>query len=1157
MKRLRVFLVLLLLGFPALLAAVLVALDTTAVDAYLTRALPRWAGEAGYQLSLADLDLEPWSARLTLGGVELQQALGGGDDGWGLTAQRVAVRLRFLKSLLGTPHLELTLDGPIVSGTLPGTRGNDDGGGGEGAPQVVLHTLQVSDGSVQLRDPGRGLELSVGSVQVDWVQDAGGGSARDVRVRWGGGEERLDRVEFSGARRFATLSLDRLDLEGPRLRLRTQGRIGPWRLLGLEVEGDVHLDGLPGAWLEALHLTRFAPLGGALTLAGHLGGSTRRPEFEGTLELRDGRFGTVRDAQLSSELSADHDGLRFRRLRGTSNVVTVDELSGQLRWDDGLWLQARGKAREYRLRPFMGILFPDDFFPVGLAADGEFQVEGPLYPELALTGQGEARVRDLDVTTGPEGQRRTHFALPAARLRTRFTVGRREITFGPSRVETESADMDISGGRIAYREGLWFSTVAEIRSLALARPLLPTWLDARGRAEGQFGGPYRELEFIYDLDLPAVSLGGQLLGRLRGHGEFDLRDLRVTDGHLSGPLGELFASGAVTLAPEGEHQWAVRWEQGDLAATAALLRDLGGSIPLELSGTVASQGRLTGPLAEPEYAGTAELTGLRIDRFQVGRAQLEGRASRAGWQVPRAKLEAYGVRATGVGAGGPSEFHATLEVAGLGPFLEQIDVPLPVDGVFGGQVQAGGSYPAARVEVEGRVTSPSAYGTPLPDSDLTLDLDREALELSATAIGGRLDVLLRREFDGGALTAQATASEVPWAALPSRLLPPGLAGNSLSGTAELQAGSEGQLTARWEGTARGISWQELTVGEVEFEGQYGAGAVGFHAAAWDQSVQLDGLVSPEVGAPVELELALAGFSLPHLRPYLTVASGTADGSGRALLGWEQWRAAQGLKRISALADLELEATVEGLRDARGLELPDFQARVTSPDGRPRWRVKSRGLELDGAVEDLDRATWRTEARLDQFAPWPLLPPVVPVEDLRGRLSGAGWLRGAGQTVEAAEGSGRLEALSWGGWGHSDWDWELAYQGARLTAALREPRGVILIAGWQPSTGLEADLTLREVPLAGWMPEPGPAADLTGVLEGRGSLRWPPEGQPRGDLELTEVVLRWPPLELASDAPARVRWDGEAVQLESFSMLGEGVRVAASGTGPPHMPLCTG
>ncbi|HSH70819.1 MAG TPA: translocation/assembly module TamB domain-containing protein, partial [Deferrisomatales bacterium] len=1154
MKRFRVLLVLLLLGFPVLLAAVLAALDTAAADDFLARALPRWAGAAGYQLSLGRLDLEPWAARLTLDGVELRQAPGGGDDGWGLTARRVAVRLRFLQSLLGTPHLELVLDEPRVSGTLPGDPGNPPSGsaGGKRAPRVVLHTVQITDGSVQLRDPGRDLEVVVGAVQVAWVQDAGGGSARDVRVRWRGGEERLDRVEFSGARRFATLGLERLDLEGAQLRLHTRGRIGPWRLLGLEVEGDVRLDGLPEPWLEALHLTRFAPLGGALRLVGHLGGSTDSPEFDGTLELRDGRFGTVRDGQLSTELTADEDGLRFRNLRASSNVVSVDELSGRLRWDDGLWLQARGKAREYRLRPFMGILFPDDFFPVGLAADGEFQVEGPLFPELALTGRGEASVRALDVTTGPEEQRLIRFALPAARLRTRFTVGRQEITFGPSRIETESMDVDISGGRVVYREGLWFSTAAELRSLALARPLLPGWLEARGRGVGQFGGPYRELEFAYDLDLPEVSLGNQPLGRLRGHGEFDLRDLRFTDGHLSGPLGELFASGAVTLTPEGEHDWDLHWERGDLEATAALLRDLGVRIPVALAGAVAGQGRLTGRLAEPEYAGTAELTDLRIDRFRVARGQLEGRASRAGWLVSRADLEAYGAQLSGSGTGGPEAFRSTLDVQGLGVgrFLEQIQVPLPVDGVFRGEVQAGGNYHSARVAVGGRVASPSAYGIPLPDSDLELELDPETLALSATALGGRLEGQLRREFASGALSARATAHEVPWSTLPGRVLPPDLAGASLSGTAELQVDPAAQLAARWEGTAQGISWQELAVGAVAFRGSYAAGAVGFHAAAWDRSVRVEGLVSPEPGAPVELELVLDGFSLPRLRPYLPVDGGTVDGSGRVLLGLAQWRAAEGLQRLTALADLELEAGVKGLRDSRGMDLPDLRLRVTSPDGRPRWRVTARGLELEGALEDAAQGTWRTDARLDQFEPWPQLAHMGPVAELGGRLSGACWLRGAGMAVQEAGGSGRLEELHWNQWGRSNWDWELEFQNTRFTATLREPRGVTLTAGWEPMVGLEVGLNLREVPLAGWVPGPGPAADLSGVVEGRGSLDWPPGGRPRGALELTDLVVRWPPLELSAEAPARLRWEGGTVQLESLSMAGEGVRVTASGSAEP-------
>jgi hypothetical protein len=290
------------------------------------------------------------------------------------------------------------------------------------------------------------------------------------------------------------------------LQLGARGRVGPWRLLGLDLDGTLNLDGLPEPWLDALGLTRFVPLEGTLGVAGRLGGSTRRPEFEGSVELGGGRFGAVRDAALTGELSAGPKGLEFRQVRGTSNVLEVEELSGSLGWDDGVKLSARGRASGYRLRPSMEVLFPGQFFPVGLNADGEFQVQGPLVPELALGVRGEFNVRDLDVTTDAEGERRTRFSLPQARLRARCTVGRHEISFGPSRVETPSLDLDVSGGRIAYREGLWFATAGQIRSLALARPLVPEWVDARGRAEGRFGGPYRALEFAYDVDLDSVSL---------------------------------------------------------------------------------------------------------------------------------------------------------------------------------------------------------------------------------------------------------------------------------------------------------------------------------------------------------------------------------------------------------------------------------------------------------------------------------------------------------------------------------------------------------------------------------------------------------------------------------------------------------------------------
>jgi hypothetical protein len=1154
-KRLRpLFLVFLLL--PVAGIAALSALNLPAVDTYLHQALPRWARIAGYELTVSGVDLEPWGPLLTLTGVELRPV--SPEPEWEVSVARSAVRLRPLQSLLGVPHLEVVLDAPHIRGTLPAGLSEGGGaGGGGGPPRVVFHTLQVTGGSLELGLPERELELSVSGIGVDWLQDVGGGSARDVRIRWRGGEQVLTRVEISGARKFAALRLDQLLLEGPGVRLHGKGRIGPWRLLGLDVEGELDLGGIPDPWLEAMRLQRYAPLGGRVAVSGRVEGTGSRPEFHGSLDLRGGRFGVLQEARLEAQLEATAESLRFSRLRGTSNLMNLEQLSGELRWEDGLWLSSTGRVRNYRLRPFMG-LFLEGFFPVELTADATIQAEGPLYPELALDARGELTVRDLVVTTGDEGHRQTRFSMPAAVLRTRLTVGRHEITFGPSRVESASADVEIASGRVRYREGLWFSTVGQIRSLELARPLLPDWLDARGRAEGRFGGPYRELEFHYDLDLDSVLLLGTDLGRLRGRGEYDLRELRVSGGQLQGPMGHLFADGAATLVSGGQHGWDLRWEQGDLAAVVELLRGSGVSLPVDLGARFRSEGRLSGPLASPEYAGQAQVSDLTVDRFHIGQVELSGRASPHGWEVPRVEFTAYGAQGEGSGRGNSAGFEAETRLSGLqvAALLEALDIPLAVSGEFNGSAKTSGAYRSPSVTVRGRVREPVAHGIRVPDSDLELTVDREALGVAVTALDGRLKGRFRRGFAKGALSARLEADRIPWDTLPLDRLPPELTGQELTGTAELEAtpgkaGWERSMAARWRGVLGGMAWGDLHVGRVDLEGEYVAGGGSLRAEAWDGGLHVDGLYSPEQGGPLELSVRLTELPLSNLQPYLAVTAGVAKGKGRALLSWEKMSAAQGLRRLSALAELEVNVNLSGLRDARGLEFPDLDVRVTSPGGRPAWRVESQGLSLLGEVEDLDRVTWRTEVKMDRFEPWPFLPAGSPASALTGQFTGEGRVEGVGRQVRGAVASGRLEDLAWGSWGHSGWDWKIHYTWPKLSAELQEPRGVSAVVLWQPASGLELDLGLKDVPLAGWFSGEGLAAGLDGVVAGKGNLRWPPAEPPSGRLDLSRLGLERSPLRLGSDGPVQIRWEDGEVHVDRLALSGDGAQLTVSGSARPQ------
>ncbi|GAB4264898.1 MAG: hypothetical protein Kow0092_16820 [Deferrisomatales bacterium] len=1137
-------------------------LKAPAVDRYLARNAPRWAGAVGLRLELRDLDFDPWGPSLSVTGLRLARE--GGP--WSLSAPSLRIRLRFWKSLAGTPHVDLEAQAPRLS-ARPVPRGEErpKGAGARrgGLPRVVFDTLQVAEGWAALAVPEREFAAVLPRVTADWRDGRGTVRLDGGELTWRGRAEAVDHLVFEGERRYAALRVDRLEAQTDRVRVEGSGKVGPWGLLDLDLGVAARLADLPAEWLRGLRLARYAPVEGRVQVRGHLGGAVEAPRFQGRLEAEEARFGPLRGQSLAAALEARRGELRFSEVSARTDAGVLEGARGRLSWGpEGLGLEADGRVRDYDLRRFMA-LFRREYFPVGLLASGTFHARGPLAPELALEGRVEARVRGLDVTTGPPERRVVRYALPEARVQAACTVGRQELELGPSRVEAPGAVVAVPSGRVEYRRGLWLDTELTLAGLDAARRYVPPELDARGRAVGRFGGPYRELTFDYDLDLDAVSVRGREVGRLRASARYDLWDLVLREGTLEGPLGRVRATGTVRLRPGGTYALEVVGEDLDAAGLVALAAGEKPAEAVEGLGRGRAEGRLAGPLGAPVFEGTAALGPGKLRGLPVEGVEGEGRASRDGWELHRGGLRALGgaLRAAGSGDRRGLHLQGTVEGLDLGALAEALrPTPAeggaaPVQGRLAGTVAAEGPYRAPRVEVAGRIAALVVAGRPLGDPEVSVRLEDAAVQGSLTGWGGAARVSARVGLsEGTPFRAEARLRGLPRGVLPWLPLPEGVTFDALTGRLEARGtlgGGPSLTAARWEGVAEGLRAVGLSVGRTELSGEYGQGALSAAAAAWEKAARLALLYSPEPGAPLEVELAVEGLPTARLAGWGPWPEGRLWARGAALLGLEEWRARSGLARLGALADLHLDGRLVPSATGSRPALPQWTFQVASPEGLPRVRLRSEGVEVDGTVDDLATARWRAAVHLRRFDLGRWLPPGHPAQGVEGRVSAELMVQGAYARPAVASGEGTVEGLAWGPLAPSRWTWSGSWDGRAAAFRAEEPRGVTVEGTWDPARALEGRAELREVPLEGWTREPLPF-DLSGVATGAVTARLPRRGALEGEAAFSRLELSVRGSRLANRGEVLLGWRGGRVELRRVEFDVDGGRVAAVGSLSPGL-----
>ncbi len=1126
------------------------ALKLPAVDRYLAGKVTGWAAAAGWEVSLDALDFDPWGPRIAVSGLRVVAPAG-----WTFQADDLSVRLVALRSLTGTPHLRVGLDRPRLEGVVRAPAravGRRTRGPGR-VPRLVLDACRIRDGSVDLDVPALDLSVLLPRISSEWEKRSGTWLVDGGLVRWRGVDEVVERIRFEGEQRFGAIRVTRAEVRTRSVQVTAAGSAGPWGALDLTLGGAVDLDPVPGPWLEAFHLGRFAPVAGRVRVTGRVGGRLDAPEVRGTMTGDGLRFGPLGPSEARFGFELDRGGVRFRDLSVTGPALAGEGVNGRLDWADGVSLRVKGRCTRYDLRRFMGLFVPG-WFPVGITVAGSFEAEGPLYPELALRCRVSAEGRDLDVTLAPGSA--PVYALARGTLETRCTVGRKGLVVEDGVLRSGDTTVRIPLGRVVYREGLWFETEVATSGLGPARQYVPDWIVARGTARGRFGGPYRSLAFRYAVDLEGVTVRGVDLGRLTARADYDLQTLRVFDGLLEGPVGRARVSGTAGLHRGGRWDLAVSAVVPDLGRVVPLARAFGVGLPESVAGAGTADGRLVGPLTDPAFDGGAELERVTWAGRAVGGIQARGRVGRSGWVARSVRAEMWGGSLLGRGRGGWDGFRATARVDSLdlGRMARELAGEPRLAGVFGGEVTSSGSYRQPVAEARGRVRGVGWAGRRFGDADVSARLDGSRVTARAVAYGNAVSadavVDLAPELP---FSVDWTATDLPVTALPVPV-PDALAGGRISGRGSVRgAGGIPLKDYRLEirASLAGAGWNGLPLGTARVRADWAGQGVGFRASAAKGRLRVDGLWSLRPGWPVEATVTVDGFPVapegrgdgPQVSGQVSGMIGAADLAGGLPAG-----AAERLWAVlGAVQDLDGRLSWTPGPGPGGWTVPAGTATVSAgPGGTVSSVLRFPAASVRAAVAPRTRE-WSARVDLDGLRPGVLLPADHPVAGLAGTWSGRAELAGRDRTVTGGSAELRVAGFATAVVAPGDWEAEARWAGDGMRTDIRGPAGVSGTARWAPAGGARVSVRLDgastdRILRPGVLP-PGVRAEVSGD----GVVEIPPDGALRGRLLLTEVAVTTPPAVLRQARPVQVRYEDGRAWLDALFLGGDGLDLSVAGS----------
>jgi len=1119
------------------------ALKAPAVDSFIYRKAVELAASKNVALKMGKFDFDPWGPTISVDDFSAISE----DETWRASAGFFKARLVFPKSPGAGFGVEIWLEKPSV-------RGEVDIRTHRGLPPINLETLKISGGSLTLKLNPLDISLALPEIDVDWTKNSGAASIRNARATWKDVDENLGSLDLKLRKEFSSLRIDSLAVEGPRLRAKASGRGSLSGPLDVSLEIGANLTGLHEDLIEALRLDRFRPVGVKhLKLSGSIVGRLGQPKFNGKLKIEDAQFGPVLIDVVDAEVEAHPQQAFFHALNLNSNVGNAKNGRGKISWEKGLFLEADAEASDYSLRPFMGI-FTKKHFPVGLLAWGKGGVKGPLYPELALKFHFDGGCRDLDVSMQSEEGLTTHFALASAKVIAGGIIKKHSLEFYSGKVENDSVSINVGSGRIDYLHGLEFETDVKIKNLAVARQYVPNSFDASGRARGKFGGPYGELAFHYDFDLDSSVVFGKDIGKTTGLFDYDLKTLSTRNARVQGEFGELSASGDAVLLPDGTYNLELDWKNADLGRTLEVLREYAPDLP-QATGKFFLNGRLGGPLLDPEFAGTARLADAAALGVEIDGAVLRGSASAKEWTLDSSEVNAYGARATVQGKGGKHFFRLNGKVGDIHPgnFERLAGRKILLNGLFFGSFEATGGYGSPLAGFRADAADATFDGAPLGMTKLQGEFRQGKVELSLSILeetvkaDGFVVASPPGEFSFDYSIADLVPAKIPLISLPAGFSLGAISGNgAASGSLATLADSKGSFS----GEISKVKWKKLYLDSLIVKTGREGRNVDFDLSAKGNSVRTNGTLSLAGDQPVKINFFLESLDLSQLDVLPEGNGGFLSAKGGATISLSEFLSAeesQPMAKFAALKNLAFDGNIKEFQ-AGGRQLSDWIfSGKTDSDDTAVFSASGDGISLDAEITDVLAGKWEASALLDSFD----LKTVSPVKGrrLEGLVSGNARIQAVGVNFVEAAASGEARDIVLAPAAPSNWSWKILWKDKRLSFDAVEPRGVNLHGSWL-ADGVDLAAEIKAAPIVGWIEDDRFPESLTGTITGKAEISLPSEGKPSGELDLTGLNLDYPPARLENKGNVKILYKDGVVEIEQLELVGEGVDARASGSFAP-------
>ena len=575
------------------------------------------------------------------------------------------------------------------------------------------------------------------------------------------------------------------------------------------------------------------------------------PRYRGELGSRMVRMMAGGFAPVEVDLSAAF-GIEASRIEITRLRIATRESRADL---SGVLNDPRSPAGSLRMTAAIAAREAAELFQLPIARTGSAAFDGRLAVSMQGFGiNGRVNARGI-------GYARDRLKLEGVDLRADVKMGPNQLALSGITIRALGATItgaaELRDWANLHFEGNFAGlSVRQAAAIATSRPI--PW---NGIIEGPFsvdavvGQNVAKVQTT--VTITRAGEGPPIEGRIDAAYDQAKNELRLGSSHVETAATRVEVSG--TLGETLEVRAQSTNLDDILPALAMVNADAPKELPIKLNGGRATfNGRVSGPLDDPRFAGQAGVTNASVDGHAFDRFSADVEASRRGVRLQHAEVARGATDVSGsVELAPPNEdgtiaAQLTVRNAQIAEFAKEAGIATTITGTAGATMRLSGTVKRPNAEIALQVDKPAGFGEQLDRLRAKVRYSPETIDITEGEAEGAPGKVL---FQGG---YRHVAND--WKNGDARfdLTAHGVVLSSIKTFATLQTGVDSKIDGKAEGTARisngaliltavngnlaahGVTWDREALGDASITAQTKGEDLAVHASAKVREISVDG-----------------------------------------------------------------------------------------------------------------------------------------------------------------------------------------------------------------------------------------------------------------------------------------------------------------------------